>query len=370
MNDDRSNMQADLAEILEERARSGAIGRRDLLTALALLGLAPASSALAQEKSLVMANWGGTSADAFMASWGTPFTQKSGIKVVSDGTGPSIGRIKAMVEGKAVTWDVCDSNAGESEYLGQNNLVEPIDYSVVDATKVFPEAKFRWGVSSYFFSYVLAFDSERAQPKSWADFWDVKRFPGKRALRKNVTGMCECAMLADGVPREEVYKVLSAPGGIERAMKKFREIKDNVIFWDSGAQSAQLLRDREVVMANIWTSRASILHKDTGGKLTWIWDGGLLVPSVWVVPKGNPAGAKAAFEFANYCLTPENQVTLLRMTGNGPSNPAAAPLVPAELRFFDPTQPDHRAVQVPLNIEWYSKYQDKARDQYLEVQAS
>src|SRR3954462_13993633 len=105
--------------------------------------------------------------------------------------------------------------------------------------------------------------------------------------------MCECAMLADGVPREDVYKVLSAPGGIERAMKKFREIKDSVIFWDSGAQSAQLLRDREVVMGNIWTSRASILHKDSGGKLTWIWDGGLLVPSVWVVPKGNPAGPRA-----------------------------------------------------------------------------
>jgi putative spermidine/putrescine transport system substrate-binding protein len=318
-----------------------------------------------------MANWGGTSADAFMAAWGAPYGQNGGVKVVSDGSGPSIGRIKAMVEAKAVTWDVCDSNAGESQYLGENGLVEEVDYTVVDAKNIFPDAKFRWGVSSYFFSYVLAYDSERVKkPASWADFWNLKEFPGKRALRKNVTGMCECAMLADGVPREDVYKALSASGGIERAMKKFREIKDSVIFWDSGAQSAQFLRDHEVVMANIWTTRSSVLHTETKGKLTWIWDDGLLVPSVWTVPRGNPAGAKAAFQFANYCLTPQNQIVLLKMTGNGPSNPAAAALVPEDLRFFDPTQPAHRAVQVSLNPEWYTKFQDRARDQYLEMQAS
>jgi putative spermidine/putrescine transport system substrate-binding protein len=368
---EHDDMRADLTEILNEKAARGGIDRRDFLIALSLLGIAPTTSALAQGRSIVMANWGGTSADAFMAAWGTPYGEGHGLKVVSDGSGPSIGRIKAMVEAKAVTWDVCDSNAGESEYLGENGLVEQVDYTVIDPKKVFPDAKFRWGVSSYFFSYVLAYDSERVKkPTGWEDFWNLKEFPGKRALRKNVTGMCECAMLADGVPREEIYKVLSAPGGIERAMKKFRDIKDSVIFWDSGAQSAQLLRDHEVIMANIWTSRASVLHNETNGKLTWIWNGGLLVPSVWTVPRGNPAGSKAAFEFANYCLTPEQQIILLKLTGSGPSNPAASSLVPENLRFFDPTQPENRAVQASLNTEWYAKFQDRARDQYLEMQSS
>jgi len=365
------DVRADSLEILIGQARQGAISRRHFLGALAALGIAAGTPAHARAKRLVIADWGGATDEAFMSAWGRPYQDAHGVDVVSDVTGPSIGRIKAMVESRAVTWDLCDSNAGESEYLGENKLVEEVDYSIVNPANVFPDAKFRWGVSSYYFSYVLAYDTEKVKaPESWADFWNLKDFPGKRALRKNVTGMCECAMLADGVAPDKVYEVLSSPGGIERAMEKFREIRDHVIFWNSGAQSADLLRNHEVVMANIWSTRASTLKRDSAGKITWTWNGGLLVPSVWVVPRGNPAGPKAAFEFANYALTPENQIALLKATGNGPSNPAAAPMVPDDLKFYDPSQPEHRKVQIPLSTAWYAKFQDRARDQYLEMQSA
>lgn len=366
--------KTDLVSILREQRDKGTLGRRDFLVALALLGVAaPFGAAKAQgAKQVVLSNWGGPAVEAFVAAWGK-YEETTGTKVVVDGGGPSAGKIRAMVESRAVTWDLCDANAGEATYLGENGFLEEADWSVVDAANVLPEFKSRWGVCNYVFSYVLAYNTDKLggrKPASWRDFWNLKEFPGKRGLRKNVVGMCEAAMLADGVAVDKVYEALAAPGGLERAMRKFREIKDHVIFWDSGAQSAQLLRDGEVVMANIWNTRASLLHKESNGKITHIWDGGVLTPSLWAVPKGNPAGRAAAWRFASYSLNPQSQVTLLRLTSNGPSNPKTAAIIPDDLKPFDPTQPQNLAKQVKFSVDWYKDFQDKARDLYIELQSS
>ena len=37
-------------------------------------------------------------------------------------------------------------------------------------------------------------------PQTWADVWDVKKFPGKRAFRLEPDGQFEAALMADGVP--------------------------------------------------------------------------------------------------------------------------------------------------------------------------
>lgn len=370
------DQHADSIAILHERFAAGRIGRRDLMAGLAALGAAAALSGPARAQSggsVVLANWGGPAIDAFREAWGKDYEARTGTRVVVDGGGPSAGKIRAMVESRAVSWDLCDANAGEATYLGENGFLEPIDWTLIDAANVLPQFKSPWGVCNYVFSYVLAFNKEKLggrTPTGWADFWNVKDFPGKRALRKNVVGMCECAMLADGVPPGEVYQRLAAPGGLERAMEKFRAIKDHVIFWDSGSQSAQLLRDGEVAMGNIWNTRAGLLHKDSGGAIDFLWNGGLLTPSIWAIPKGNPAGRDAAHRFADYSLRPESQVVLLRLLGNGPSNPNTAALIPDDLKRFDPTQPAHIASQVSFDVDWYKRFQDKARDLYIEVQSS
>ncbi len=372
--DDRAFLRDAIDCAVEPLDRSG-LDRRSFLTVLGVLGLAPAAlwpqAAEAQDKpkEIVVANWGGDAVKHFGDAWGKPYEKDTGIKVVIDGTGPSAGKIRAMVEAKNVTWDVTDAGSGTCLILGKQGLLEEMDYKVVDKTKVRPEFAYRWGIANYLFSYVLAYDKSKFgtnPPKSWKDFWDVKNFPGKRALRKDIQGILEVALMADGMPADP--KKL-CPIDEKRGFDMIRKIKSQTVFWTSGAQSQELLRDGECSMGCVWNTRATALYRDTKGRIDFTWNQGILCPGVWTVPKGNPAG-KAVYDFIRSTQIPERQVALLVAFGNGPANPAAAPLVPPELRRFDPGYPDNAKLQVPMDAEWYGEHQDRALAEYIDVISS
>src|SRR3546814_20081773 len=77
-------------------------------------------------------------------------------------------------------------------------------------------------------SYVIGYDGDRIKgpgPQSWADFWDMKRFPGKRGMRRTPNYSLEFALMADGVPADRVYPMLRTPAGVDRAIRKLDEIR-------------------------------------------------------------------------------------------------------------------------------------------------
>jgi len=358
----------DCIELALERVQRGALDRRTFLAGLAALGLAPAAAgeALADAKEIVLVNWGGDALKFFGTAWGEPYTKESGVKVVLDGTGPSVGKIKAMVDSKKVTWDVCDSGSGSCLVMGKQGYLDPFDFTIVDKTKLLrPQFAYDWGIANYFFSYVIAYDTAKfggKAPKGWADFWDMKAFPGKRTMRKDVQGTLEAALMADGVPIDKVY-----PIDVERAFKKLKEIKNDVIFWASGAESQQLIRDGEVTMGSLWNTRVNALAADTKDRITWTWNQGILCDGTWVVPKGNPAG-KEVYKFIASTQAPERQIALFLAFGNGPANPAAIPLVPAEKKRFDPAS--NADVQLPIYAAWYGEHQERANNDFLDLIAS
>jgi len=125
-------------------------------------------------------------------------------------------------------------------------------------------------------------------PQSWADFWDVEKFPGKRAYRGKVAGALEPALMADGVAPEDVYKVLNSEEGIQRAIEKIRELKPHIdVFWSSGAQHAQLMKDGEVDMTTGWNGRFDVAKKD-GAKVAYSFNQALLDYDCFAIPKGAP----------------------------------------------------------------------------------
>ncbi|WP_206996967.1 ABC transporter substrate-binding protein [Trinickia mobilis] len=346
------------------------IGRRHFLGALAGLGLAAVGigeAGAAPSEELVVANWGGPAAEAFIKVWGEAVRQQTGVKLVIDGSGPTPGKIRAMVEARKVAWDVCDATVGPALMLGNANLLEPIDYAIV-GNKVKPEYQYPWAVCNYIFSYVLAFNKTQLkghQPTSWKDFWNFKDFPGKRALRGSCVGQLECALLADGVPPSKIY-----PIDLPRALEKIKEIREHAIFWKTGAQSEDLFRQGEVSMGNMWHNRTNVLRLESNGQIDWIWDGGVVAPAVWVVPKGNPAGKQKAMEFIRLALEPQSQAELFKIIGMGPSNPAAAALIPDNLKPFDPSQAKNLARQIPINEAWYRDHLAEAEAKYLDIISS
>lgn len=359
--------QKDQAALLLERLRSGRISRRDFLTAAGLLGVAFALPAKAAAKELVLSCWGGAAVAAYADSFGKPFEKDTGIPVVIDSSGPSLGKIKAMVESGKIAWDICDTSAGSSETLGRAGLLEPIDYSVVDKSKTIPEFAMTWCYGTSAYSYVLAWDGKAVgatPPSTWADVWDLKKYPGKRTFRRSMHGVLESALLADGVPRDKLY-----PLDVKRGFAKVKEIKEQVIFWEAGTDSERLLRESEVVMGNIWSTRARSVEEQTKGRVTWSWQDGQITSGVFSVPKGNPAG-KDAMRFLEAMNAPERQVMFLKLLGSGPANPAASPLVPPELRRVDPTYADNMAKQIIMSDAWYGEHYADVYPQFMDLISS
>jgi putative spermidine/putrescine transport system substrate-binding protein len=180
------SFQQDCVDLAMRKYRRGEVGRRTLLAGLAALGAVPLTGGGARaqaQRQLVMVNWGGIANEGFGRFYGQPFMEaNAGVRVVQDSTGPSAGRIRSMVESGRVTWDLCDSSASSSVVLGRQNLVQRVDYSIVNRSTSSAGFALEWGAAPYSFSSVLAYDSAKfpnGEPKSWADFFDLRRFPAR-----------------------------------------------------------------------------------------------------------------------------------------------------------------------------------------------
>ncbi len=355
-------------ELLRTQTEGRTFNRRAFLSALAILGIAPEafrlSPAYAQAKEIVVVNFGGDAVPAMTKAWAEPFNKTSAVKAVVDGSGPSSAKMKAMVESGKVTWDVVDRNLIAGLELGRQGLLEKVDYSIVDKSKLRPEHAAEWAVGAYIYANVLAYQTDAfggRTPKTWKDFYNFKDFPGKRTMRKHIDGQLETALLADGVPPDKLY-----PIDVKRALDKIKSIKKDVFFWSTGAESQQLLRDKEVTMGSVWNTRAMVSKRESNGKVDFHFNEGSAWVGAWLVPKGNPAG-KDAFKFIASSQDPAGQVVLFEALGNGPVNPAAASMVPANLKALDPGSPENYKIQIPADTDWYATNSATVLNQYLEA---
>ncbi|MGB7285517.1 MAG: ABC transporter substrate-binding protein [Salaquimonas sp.] len=368
MND---KFQQDCVEILASQARNGKVSRRQFTqlaatlmgaTALSLKGL----PVLADSGKLVFVNWGGDAMTAYDKAFGAPFKAATGVEVKQDGSGPTEGAIKAQVESGKPAWDIVDADPFSAQALGKKGMMEKIDYNVVDRTKMRDGFGWEYAASAYFYSYVIAYDAKKfgdTPPSGMADFFNVEKFAGKRAMYKWGAGMWEALLLGDGVAREDLY-----PLDLDRAHAKLKGFKDNIIsFWGGGAESQQLLLDGEASMALIWSTRAKLLTEDSDGDIGFVWDDGLVAPGSMAVLKGNPGGAENAMKFIASAQDPERQIALFDALANGPANPAADSLVPEAQKRFNPVDPTNFVKQMPLDMIWYEENYGAALDAYLAI---
>jgi putative spermidine/putrescine transport system substrate-binding protein len=342
------------------------ISRRSLLASFAAAAAVPLHAAAAPGAGgeIVFATWGGNEIKNLTRAYATPFQSAGGPAIVFDGTGPTEGAIRNMVDSGDVGWDVCDADGYSAIRLGRIGALSAIDYTIIKREEVMPPFAFDHGVGGYTYAYVLAYDTELYKdrpPQSWVDFWDVKRFPGKRGLWRWMNGGFEAAMLAAGAAHEKVY-----PINLTLVLDKLKQLKPNLQTWENGAQSKQMLVDRIVGMSCIWHSRAVQLAAETNGRIAWTWAHGILYPGVWVVPKNNPAGS-AAFKFIASMQDAARQINFTGLQGVGPCNPAATKAMPAGLRPADPTQPENLSQLVTVDSTWWADNYDLAMKKFQDL---
>src|ERR1700736_3573282 len=230
---------------------------RTLLITAAGAAILSQISAAAPEELTVMATGGAWQA-ALHQAWFEPFAKKMGIKFNEQEYTGEHGKIKAMVETGNVPIDLVTVETSTVLQGCDAGVLIRLDYTkVADRKRFLPGTALDCGVGIDVYGDVLAYDTSvlKEAPTSVLDIFDTKKFPGKRSMRKAPAQNLEWALMADGVPIADIYKVLGTPAGVDRAFKKLDTIKKDIVWWDAGAQPAQLLASREVVMTTAWNGR-------------------------------------------------------------------------------------------------------------------
>ncbi len=156
------------------------------IAAVAATLVAGLSAAPAQSETLTLVSWGGAMQDANRKAHWEPATKALGIDFVEDTLSNGYADIKVQVDAGAVTWDVVQGGAGEAMRGGADGNVEKIDYSVIDVTHVPATLRNDYCVGMLTYSTIMAYNADTYGdngPKTWADFWDVEKFPGARSMR-------------------------------------------------------------------------------------------------------------------------------------------------------------------------------------------
>ncbi|WP_372096443.1 ABC transporter substrate-binding protein [Tistrella mobilis] len=320
-----------------------------------LAGICIAASQPALARDLTVVSWGGNYQDAQREIYFKPFADKTGKPLLDESWDGGYGVLQAKVKAGAPNWDVVQVEAEELALGCADGLYETIDWAKLGGKdKFLAQSGSDCGVGAIVWSTAIAYDGAKLAdgPKTWADFWNVEKFPGKRGLRKGAKYTLEFALLADGVPKDEIYDVLGTPEGVDRAFKKLDELSPNLVWWEAGAQPLQLLASGEVAMTTAYNGRITAINKAEGKQFKVVWPGSIYAIDSWVVLKG-AENAAAGQDFIAFASAPENMIKLPATIAYGLPNKEAAAMVDPTYAADLPTAPANIADAIPLDVDFW-----------------
>jgi putative spermidine/putrescine transport system substrate-binding protein len=284
-----------------------------------------------------------------------------------------------MNEAGNVTWDLVDVVVADAIRGCDEGLFMEIDHDAIlakapdgtPASEDFLEGTLSdCFVPQIIYSTAFAYRTDAFkgdQPKTMADVFDLKKFPGKRTLQRAPLNNLEWALIADGVSTDEVYDVLDTQEGVERAFAKLDTIKDSVIWWTEGAVPAQLLADGEVVFGTGYNGRLFSAIEEEKQPLAIIWDGQVLDIDGWAIPSGGK-NKEAVLKFVNYATDTQRLADQAKYISYGPARTSSLPLVGkhAELGIeMGPHMPTKYADQGFLtDFQWWADNRDELNERF------
>jgi putative spermidine/putrescine transport system substrate-binding protein len=309
-------------------------------------------------------SYGGAFQDAQRKAYFEPFERLSGIKVI-ESQGPDIVKLKAMVDTNNIEYDVGEfDRAGVINLTKKGDYWEEIDYSLIDVNNIDKAFQFKYSLGMLPYAQTYAYRTDvfkDAKPASWADFWDTKKFPGPRTMPAGSGGLTpflEAAVLATGVPMDKIY-----PMDIDKAYESLAKIKPSVVkWWEAGAIPAQMLNDKEAVLAVAWNGRIAAIQAN-GAPVEVGWKQGALRTDDWAVPKG-AANRVNAMKFTAFITMPVPQARLSLLIPYGFVNNAAAEHLSAERLKTLPTAPEIKKEMFVYNSQWWSDNRDKVVEKW------
>ena len=356
-----------------------------LVTPLAAAGIVTSAlfvqPALAQESSsppaspLTFTTWTGPYMRSQMLGFVRPFELEQGLYIDVEHYNGGIDEIRDQVESANVIWDVVDLTQADSLRACNEGLLEDLSGVALpdgkDGTPFredFVEGALNTcGVGVIVWATAFAYDNKIAggtPPASIADFFDTKKYPGPRAIRKEPTVIMEWALMADGVPRDQVYPTLETPEGIERALKKLNSIKAGLQLWSSGREPIRLLNNSEVVMSMVWATTGEVASQEEGADFSIVWDGRVIELDLFGIPKGSRQ-KDAAIDFIRYASSTQALADMASYLPNGPTRKSSLALLSDELLAQIPNGPAYKdMLSIQSDAQWWSKHHARLEEAF------
>jgi len=336
--------------------------RNRRLLAAALLAGTTAFAGIAHATDLNVATYGGTWTDAAKAAYWDAYQAESGNKIVGGLTDDSLGGIRAVAATKPSKWDVMEADMLVGSEACSEGLVLPIDKAKLPVDDFIPNSIQECGVASATIGSVMVFNKDKYganEPKTWQDFWDTKRFPGKRAMSRYVQSVAVAALLADGVPPAKVKEELRKPESRERILKKLSEIKNDVVFISTGTELVQGLLSGSFDMALGWNARINTANEEAGNKFKIVWSAGYnLGMNTYLIP-ATTAHPTEAMDYIASTADPEREAKFMTMFPYGGANKKAYDHLTPEQRTLQPASPENLLYAVSDDYEfWNGRYDE------------
>lgn len=347
--------------------------RRALLKSLALtpavLAAPPILRSAYAESIIRIADGGGDYAAAATKAYYEPFFKETGIRVVPvERQDTPVAEVRAIVETGAYKWDMAAQIGQDvATTLAEGGYLEKLDLSGPDAAEIPDSMKNEHYIATEILAFMMAYRKDRFDEPltSYADIWNVEKFPGRRGIRKMARDAIMVALAADGVAPQDIPTVLSDEAGWARAFAKLDAIKDNVaVWWSSAAQTTNFLRTGELDICPTFNTRAQFVA-DSGTPVGLVWKGGYFNAFGVLIPKGSPA-ADLARRFVTFCLNPERMAALCSEFALGPTHPGALQYIAEERAKLLPSHPDNLSQMGQLDYRFWGPRQEEANTRFNE----
>jgi putative spermidine/putrescine transport system substrate-binding protein len=334
-----------------------------------LLGAMPAHAE--PQRILTVVTWGGAYEASQREAYFEPFTRETGIAVETVQYNGGTAALRDHLLSGRRPWHVIDMVIADAHSACAAGLLAPFDPAILapapDGTP--PEEDFIAGaftpcaVIQLVSATVLAYD-DRAfpgiKPQTVEDFFDLERFPGKRALRDAPVGLLEWALLSYGVPRAQLYDLLSTERGLGLAFRRLDRIRDQLVWWEAGSEPPDLLEEGEVAMASGYNGRFFHAQVVEGAPISVIWDGQLVDFTTWAIPRNSP-DRELAERFIRFATRTERMAAQANRISYGPARRSAQERIGLHveagvpMRPHMPTTENHLERAILQDHEWYAR---------------
>ena len=321
-------------------------------------------------RAITVVSWGGPYELSQVKAYFEPFTRATGIRIDLERYDGGLDELRRQVSGGDVDWDLMDMTMADNRAACRQGLLEPIDHSRLhpapDGTPAEQDfidgALTECGVAQIVYAMVAAYNRDAfpgERPTRIADIFDLRRFPGTRALQRSPEANLEWALRSYGVPRQDLYQLLSTERGLRLAFERLDRIRDHVVWWTSVEQPVDMLISGEAVIASEYNGRLFDAAAVQGHPIEIIWDGQVYELGSWGIPRGTRR-LDDVLEFIRYATGTGPLAEQARYIAYGPARRSSMRLVSThaetgvDMRPHLPTSPVNFRTAILKDTEWYA----------------